>query len=195
MEIIAPVTDYIRGSLLVAQGDLVKYGFTKIDRFPIGNAGQIMRVDFLEGDIYWQDPGYHMFESEDVSSNEYLVTIYDEPISILSLEIGSVTKYERYFISFHTYFQKDAVNAGQVRISLRKFAGDAEFLIYANLTELFSYTNLLANQYGTCHGIIILQITNTGFLSVELSGLCDIGSAVVDIANAQLYGTKFFTIS
>lgn len=186
MDIIAPVTDYVRASLLTTQGDLVKHDGADVARFGIGNAGQILRVYGTPSNLVYQNPGLPMFEYEYSAKNTGVITILSSATTVLTLDLTDVYLNGRFGIYVMVIGIKGGT-AGYTNIRVMKDSGSAtvQFFHDHNQLQTAQYTSIASSGHFTL--ACMCRITGTGNLVLKLDGWSEGSDFTVNANNGQLY--------
>lgn len=89
MEVTAPVTDYIRASLLAVKGDIAKRGAAVVEKLAVGTAGQVLAVNSAADDLEYATPDIKAHE--DVNHNVGQLTPGGAYVTIFTIDMGTLT--------------------------------------------------------------------------------------------------------
>lgn len=188
MDVTAPVTDYVRGSLLTTKGDILKRGAAINARLGIGSAGQIVRVNAVPDDLEYQHPGQFLFDNELSAENAGQVTVAGGWIDIVTLDLGTVVNGDRFLVGAGYDAPKTTAGTMLRRISKDSGTSTIEFLHSRNALNDAQYGQ---NAVGTmCNLSGVLKVTGSGTLVIHFAGMCSAGSVVIPAANGQIYATQ-----
>ncbi|GAJ12546.1 unnamed protein product [marine sediment metagenome] len=186
MDITAPVTDYVRASLLTTQGDLVKHDGAAAAVFPVGNSGQMLRVNSGGNDLEYILPGAWLFEGEYSAKNAGNVTITTSNVTILTLDLGSVYINGRYSINAHLLLNKGAVS-GFCHFRCLKKSGTGVIECFHDKTRFSLSSYITASMQWGVNLSGIFKVTTEGSLVLHIT-CSSFGSNGEVIANeGQLY--------
>lgn len=189
MDISAPVTDYIRGSILTTKGDLVKHNGVETARFPIGNAGQIIRVNSVPDNIEYANLAWLLFGNIFSGSNAADVTVLSTSTTIVSLDLGSVTSGSRLLCYWGVAMMKGAT-AGLNVFALEKLSGTADILCLHNQSSLEHNFNQDASVSRIRFFNGLFKVTNPGTLVLRIRGASAGSDGTVTVGSGQLYIIK-----
>ena len=186
MEIIAPVTDYIRSSILTSRGDLVKHDGTAPKRLPIGPSGKILRVIPAGDDIDYVYPGAFLFDDEDSGNNTTVVTVPDVDTVIMQLEVGNILINGRYYFLSAVSLTKGATE-GITKLWMEQIAGTGELETAHNTYALHHHFYHPANtlMFQTISGI--WRVILSGTLTMALRGRSIGSDCSVQVGSGELY--------
>ena len=186
VDVIAPVTDYVSDSLLTTRGDFYKRGVTDVERFPMGAANRIIRVNSAGNDLAYVHPGDDMFENEYHMANAGVITYNTVYADAVLLDMGSVYLDERYFIYAFIYVLKDATPS-TIYNRLKKSSGVAVVEMLPNLFDRITYMQAVASKYYMTLWTGVLIVTTAGTLVLKIDGKVDAGQGTIGINNAEIY--------
>lgn len=189
MDVIAPVTDYVQGSILTTQGDLVIRGASEAERLAIGSAGQMLRVNSGASSYDLENAGAFLKEDEysaERSGNLTITTAYQE---VCSINLGTVLTGQRFLVCAFAHSGKDAT-AGLIEYELRETSGGATIAFCHDRTSLGACAYLAGNQYQKATIVGVLKITAGGTCNLRLSVKASVGGGTSYSGHSQLFATR-----
>lgn len=185
MDIIAPVTDYAPASLLTTLGDLYKRGATGVERFPVGAANEVLKMNAAGNDLEYGTPVVNLFTNEYQGHNTGNITILSGSTLLVSLDLGTVSIGDRIMMNA-TLKATKGVTAGLTNFLILKNTGTAVVQALSTDTKFQSTWWQVASQYSQFHIAGIFRVSTAGTLvmrsmasSPGSNSLCSIGEAAL----------------
>lgn len=186
MRILAPVTDYVRASLLTTQGDLVKHNGSVAARFPMAGAMRVLRVNPGGTDLEYVYPGRFLFESEFSAKNVSTITLNAAWTTIVNIDLGTLQENGRYSVIGHIKPFKVGTGS-KSNISVGKESGTAVVsFLHDSLNPEFNQFSK-DSHWWTVSFNFIMKVITTGTLVLRIAGTVDADTATVAIGEGQLY--------
>ncbi len=186
VDIIAPVTDYISDSILTIRGDLLKRGPADTERFPRGNANQLLRVVSSGLDLEYVAPVTTVFENEYTAYNGALVTIPAGGIEVLELDLGTVSVGDRLLVNAILACIKGGT-AGNMDYSIRKKSGTSALYSMGNRSNLQPTWYQQASIVSRTLISGIFRVMFTGTLVLNCWGISAGSDSTCNTGEAEMY--------
>ena len=208
MEIIAPVTDYVRESLLTTQGDLVKHGVAVNERMGVGLTNQLLKTNAAGNDLEYgpvfgtanqllkvNADGNNLeyaklvavlFEHEYSTYNDSQIIITASITPLVSIDIGNVLAGDR--ILYNAYLRgSKGVTAGITDFSILKISGTAQVVFIATRTSISDLRWHTATNTESFIISGIIRVTTGGTATLRTHGISNGSNLDCNTGEAQLY--------
>ena len=185
MEVIAPVTDYIKGSILTTLGDIIKHDGVSAKRMPVIAPACILRTTLDQiPDLEYRSIGQVVLNPSGGVVTTEVKTILLAYQSILTLNIGTVYIDDEYIIQ--AIFIGEKITNGDIVFRFCKDSGTGSMAFHLGSSEFKATITMIDGQFDR---YVITQkgiITTAGTIILKLEGLCSAGSFVIPVAGATL---------
>lgn len=188
MRVVAPVTDYIPGTLLNAQGDIIKRGASEAERLPLGSAGDVLTVNSAGDDLEYRTGGIINKVNENSQSNGGLVTVTTSMTTLSDRALPDITAGERYLVAGFVYGTKTTGSEWWMQLAKASGTANAQYMHNRVFLSISTYTS--GTAIGYLYLIGVLRATGTGTYTVRLQAQCASGSLAVALDQAQVYVCK-----
>ena len=186
MRIIAPVTDYIRGSILTSQGDLVKHDGITPKRLPVGDPGNILFVSPSGMDIEYGTYVEKIYEHEYYGHNTAEITITSTSTLLVWLTLGSVDAGDRLIVNVSCKATK-GLTEGLTHFMCLKESGTAEIRCLSIDVKFQMGLWQIASQPGQFQMSGIFRVDTAGTLSMQSMANSEGSNSVCAIGDAAMY--------
>jgi len=190
VDIIAPVTDYAPASLLTTLGDLYKRGATGVERFPVGAANKVLKVNAAGNDLEYGTPVNNLFEHEYHGHNTGNVTILAGSTLLVSLDLGTLSLNDRILINAQLKATKGGT-AGLTNFLILKNTGTAVIESLNMATKFQETWWQVASQYSEVNVSGIFRVTTAGTLVLRSMASSTGSTSVCTIGEAALYANCY----
>lgn len=122
VDIIAPVTDYVSGSLTTTLGDLIKRGGSVNERLPVGAANRMLKVNNAGNDLEYEAFANQVTRDGLHATQASSITITATTTTIISQALADIVVGDIYLITAISSLLKGAVS-GVTRLHLQRDTG------------------------------------------------------------------------
>lgn len=166
MDVTAPVTDYIRGSLLTTKGDIIKRGAALNARLGIAYPYDTLQVNAAMDDLAYAHPLEFMNAKKAIANGGAITGLDTWTFCCSSIE-KIIIETAIYMVTVNVYGVKGGV-AGYTGIRINKKAGTASILLNGSRTILTQFQYSLANQDASFFNTCMCLISPGGTLELQL---------------------------
>ena len=192
MEISAPVTDYIKRSIMTSKGDIIKYDGTKPVRLPIGSLGHVLRVDPFSGILSYINSAKHWYEYKGNNENNSDVTVLITDTTIINITLYDVITNDQFYIGISIGIVKGAT-AGMTKVRIEKTVGSASIQCFNNANDIRNdfYHPATELMYKNINGLF--RILSPGSLSMGVIASSFGSDSTVPAGLCEVYFTHLKT--
>ena len=190
MDIIAPVTDYMSGSVLTTRGDVLQRGVTVAERLALGSVGDALVVNGAGTDVEWDNPNIAMLTNRLTVRNTGMLTL-DASELLLTLDLGTLTLNSIYLAEFLVTLGNSA-NDCYTEMRLQKTSGTGVVNFLYDLTTHKSRYYVEANKTSSHVISTTFKVVTAGTYIINVTGSSNPDFKSISIGYAQMSITPLY---